>query len=364
MLACKRQVACERTWVVSRGVRPHGYRVRSVGWTFGRLGALVQVDGRRPGFTLVELLVVIAIIGVLMGLLLPAVQQARAAAYRISSANQLKQIGLALLNYEANRGRFPSAYVSDPVAYSPAPDTLDAGPGWGWGTMILPYLEQSNVYDRLNMQLPCWAPENAAVVSARIPSFISAGADGSLDAIEVKDASGTVLAVMGRSHFLANVGQDEPWGYSPPLADWRQAPTSQFFGPFYRNSKTRIAEVLDGMSNTVFTGEHLSISDKTWVGVVPNAESCPTNPNRFPLTECDAAATYVLAHSGPAVGEPGVIHPPGFPTAHVCQFFSPWQGANIQFGDGSVRFISNDINPDVWAAASSMAGSEAISLEY
>ncbi len=318
----------------------------------------------RLGFTLVELLVVIAIIGVLMGLLLPAVQQARAAAYRISSANQLKQIGLAIINYETTRGRYPSGYTTDPVRFSPDPGTLDAGPGWGWGTQILPYLEQSTVYDRLDLRLPCWAPENAVAVSTKISSFLSAGADGSLEAIEVTDSSGATVAIFGRSHYLANVGQDEPWGYSPPVADWRQIPSSRFMGPFYRNSRVRAAEVLDGLSNTVFIGEHTSISDKTWVGVVPGTESCPVDLNRFPFTECDEAATYVLAHSGPAITEPGIVHPPGFPTAHVCQFFSPWSGANILFGDGSVRFVSNDVNPDVWAAASSMAGGEAIGLDF
>jgi len=329
-----------------------------------RVRPLSSAGSVRSGFTLVELLVVIAIIGVLMGLLLPAVQQARAAAYRMSSANQARQIGLALLNYESSRNRFPAAYTSDPVRFAPNPQTLDAGPGWGWGTMLLPYLEQSNLYDQLNLQLPCWAPENALAVATRVQSFISAGADDDLQAINVTNGSGTLLGVFGRSHYIANVGQDEPWGYSPPVADWRSLPSSRFIGPFYRNSRTRIAEVLDGLSNTVFIGEHTTISDKTWVGVIPGAESCPRDPNRFPFTECDEAATLILAHSGPAATEPGVIHPPGYPTAHVCQFYSPWQGANILFGDGSVRFISNDVNPDVWAALSSMAGGEAINLDF
>ncbi len=316
------------------------------------------------GFTLVELLVVIAIIGVLMGLLLPAVQQARAAAYRMSSANQLKQIGLALTNFETARGRYPAGYTSDPVRFAPDAATLDAGPGWGWGTMILPYLEQGGLYEKLNLALPCWAPENAVAVRTKISSFISAGADDDLDAIQIRNSSGTVVGVFGRSHFLANVGQDEPWGYSPPVSDWKTLPTSRFIGPFYRNSRTRPAEIRDGLSNTVFVGEHTSISDKTWVGVIPGTESCPRDVNRFPFTECDAAATFVLAHAGPAASEPGIVHPPGYPTAHVCQFFSPWQGANILYGDGSVRFISNDINPDAWSAACSMAGGESINIEF
>lgn len=323
-----------------------------------------RCSGRQAGFTLVELLVVIAIIGVLMGLLLPAVQQARAAAYRMSSSNQLRQIGLALTNYESARGRFPAGYTSDPVRFAPEASTLDAGPGWAWGTMILPYLEQSSLYDRFNLALPCWAPENAAAARVRVPTFISAGADGDLDAIQITNSSGTVLGVFGRSHFLANVGQDEPWGYSPPLADWTSMPTRRFMGPFYRNSKTRVAEIRDGLSNTVFVGEHTSISNKTWVGVIPGSKSCPNDIHRFPLTECDNAATFVLAHSGPAVDEPGIIHPPGYPTAHVCQFFSPWQGGNILFGDGSTRFVANEVNPDVWAAVSSMAGGETLNIEF
>jgi prepilin-type N-terminal cleavage/methylation domain-containing protein len=103
----------------------------------------------RLGFTLIELLVVIAIIGILIALLLPAVQKVREAANRIKCTNNLKQIGLALHNYHDSMQSFPPAYIdgnTDPTTDA----AFDLGPGWGWASVILPYLEQTNIYNQVD----------------------------------------------------------------------------------------------------------------------------------------------------------------------------------------------------------------------
>jgi prepilin-type N-terminal cleavage/methylation domain-containing protein/prepilin-type processing-associated H-X9-DG protein len=303
----------------------------------------------RRGFTLIELLVVIAIIAILIGLLLPAVQRVREAAGRTQSINNLKQIGLAIHNHELTHGNYPPGYTSNSGNAGP-----DAPPGWGWGVYLLPYLEQTALAAQLRLDLPCYDPANADAVKATPKVFICPAAPNNSPTMFVKDAMGNTLAEFGRSHYVANVGQDEPWGYVPALNDagWQRTAS----GPFFRNSKTRVATVTDGLSNTVFVGEHTTISDKTWVGVHPASECGPIDPNRYPFTEPDHACTYVLCHSGPAAAEPGVVHPPSFPTCHVCQMYGPWSGSggNVLFGDGSVKFIPTRINLNTWAALSSM----------
>src|SRR5579864_4486362 len=109
----------------------------------------------RSGFTLIELLVVIAIIAILIGLLVPAVQKVREAASRTQCQNNLKQIGLALHNYHDTFKRFPPGYIDGNKATSAQPGGTpdnDVGPGWGWASLILPYLEQGNVYNRIDFK--------------------------------------------------------------------------------------------------------------------------------------------------------------------------------------------------------------------
>lgn len=310
---------------------------------------------RRSAFTLVELLVVIAILGVLVGLLLPAVQAAREAARRTQTSNHLRQIGLAVTNHASARKVFPSAYASDSESPSRDPDTFDGPPGWGWGTQILPFLEEQGLHDQLDLDLPCWHPNNAVPTAVGLSVFLNPSAPNREGTFEVRTPGGQVLARFSRSSFVGNVGHDEPWVYA-------QVDHSRIAnGAMYRNSKLREKDFVDGLSKTVFIGEHSVISDKTWVGVVPGAEVCPIEPDRFPFTACDAAATLVMAHSGPASAEPGIIHPPNFPTCHVCQMYSAhFAGAFVVLGDASVQSVNPLIDVNVWAALCSRNGREVV----
>lgn len=336
-----------------------------------------KVDSR--GFTLIELLVVIAVIGVLVGLLLPAVQAARMSSRRMQCVNNLKQIGLALSSYESAVGCFPSAYVSDPKAVGSAfgvsyPDGgANTLPGFAWGMLILPFIEQSPLYASFNVNLPCWAPDNSTSARTKVAMFICPSATGGSSGFALhRYTNGNAQSPndgglfdpsinFAHSHYVANAGVNQPWGRSPQYCfDLDTAepmgnglPPDIINGPFYKNSRTRPASVTDGLSNTVFIGERSSIiSDNTWVGVVPFASvwpkpGLPSDPN--------SAGDMVGAHSGPDVHDHPqvIIHAPNNPFRHTDEMYSEdGNGSNILFGDGSVRWIKQSIYPWTWVALS------------
>jgi prepilin-type N-terminal cleavage/methylation domain-containing protein/prepilin-type processing-associated H-X9-DG protein len=345
---------------------------KSLGWHIGATKTMGRKIRTKTGFTLVELLVVIAIIGILIGLLLPAVQAARESARRTQCRNNLKQIGLALHNYEGAHKVFPPGYISQPndPAMGPVdPDFNDAGPGWGWLTFLLPYIEESSVYNSLNLKLPCYDPSNGAAVKTQLPIFLCPSDSGGQNPtaggpVNLPDINNKTLAVFGRSNYVHSVGSSTLWCSWPV--------TLQPNGAMYRNSTTRVADVTDGLSNTVFAGERSSdLADSVWPGIVPLSEHFQYPPfvsagsggiNR----PYDGPGAFVGAHGGPCPYEdPVVIHPPNSPLGHSDQMQSMHPGgANILMGDGSVHFYSDNNILSTWVALISRNGGEAISVDY
>jgi prepilin-type N-terminal cleavage/methylation domain-containing protein len=125
---------------------------------------------QRLAFTLIELLVVISIIGVLIALLLPAVQAAREAARRTQCVNNLKQLGVALHTYESTARSFPPGYISNFDTSG-----TDTGPGWGWAAMLLPQIEQKPLFDTINFNLPLEDVSNSTSRSTRLTRLRSMG---------------------------------------------------------------------------------------------------------------------------------------------------------------------------------------------
>jgi prepilin-type N-terminal cleavage/methylation domain-containing protein/prepilin-type processing-associated H-X9-DG protein len=323
----------------------------------------------RRAFTLIELLVVIAIIAVLIGLLLPAVQKVREAASRIKCKNNLKQIGLALHNYHDTQGSFPPGYMS---AVGPNGPDDDRGPGWGWAALILPYVEQDNVYRQIDFTKDITHPAHAAVRTISLPVFLCPSDGGNkvftVDALgdstpdystPVRDANGNPVQV-ARANYVGIFGNPE---ITPDpgflVSDPDRGPAHR--GMFYRNSAVRIADVTDGTSSTLFVGERSSnLAYVTWAGAVTGGQVPPKIPDPFNFGP-EGAPVLVLGHTGDASDVPP--HTPNSPVNHVDDFWSRhMQGVNFLFVDGSVRNINDQISPPVWWALGTKAGGEVVQL--
>jgi prepilin-type N-terminal cleavage/methylation domain-containing protein/prepilin-type processing-associated H-X9-DG protein len=333
----------------------------------------VTTARRRPGFTLIELLVVIAIIAILIGLLLPAVQKVRESAARIKCTNNLKQIGLALHNYHDSNQFFPPGYVDGNTSPTSTPDN-DVGPGWGWASYLLPYLEQGNLYNQIDFKQPVGMGINAQVSKQTLSIFLCPS-DPYDQPVPVYDSSfSTPIATVAHGNYVGCNGwvecfQGATGNIVPGAGDDGLAGV---YGPggrgvFWRNSRTRMADVKDGTSNTVFAGERSgNHAPATWTGAVPGGR-CPawmamqppapySAPPSPAYDNADFGEAFVLAHTN-------ATHLPNadFPIFDPDTFYSTHPGgAMFLLGDGSVRFISSGVNPTTYQALGTIAGGEVL----
>ncbi len=326
---------------------------------------------RRNGFTLIELLVVIAIIAILIGLLLPAVQKVRDAAARAQCQNNLKQIGLGLMNYESTYQTFPIGNCRDGLG-----ETI---PWIDWKTSILPFLEQQNIANLYNYKLDWNNPANYAAIAMQVKVYNcpatpnqprldttpdEGGAfNGSLEPRGVSDYWGAEsfevwVPVVGNCTALFP-------GFSGFVTGAMEDYDQSRVGVLTRYSAgvTRIATITDGTSNTIMAVESAGRPTKygprfVSAGLLGNGEAGWADPN----------GEFKLKGSNPLTG---AVKPHGAP-ANTCtmqcyngneMYSFHTAGCNFVFSDGSVHFIPSSVSICILAQLISRAGGE-VPLPY
>jgi prepilin-type N-terminal cleavage/methylation domain-containing protein len=288
----------------------------------------------RKAFTLIELLVVIAIIGVLIGLLVPAVQRVREAASSVQCKNNLHQIGIALHNFHDSQHGFPAGYVSstDSVGH-------DTGPGWGWGAYLLPYLEQDPVYQQIRFDLQISDPANA-VPRTQLMKVFWCPSEKFWGTFTVNDGGGNPVCDVAYGSYVACNGN---LGVSDHAADND--------GAFLRNRRFTVANIPDGLSSTLFVGERsTTMSFTTWTGAVTNGSV----PSQRDPAASELAPALVMSHCGPHLpNNPLVTDADAFSSNHIM-------GVNFLFGDASVHGINSSISTTVYDALATRDGNEPV----
>ncbi len=295
----------------------------------------------KRGFTLIELLVVIAVIAVLIALLLPAVQQAREAARRSQCKNNLKQLGLALHGYHETLTVLPSGYGGKPNS--------NLGNLWGWGAMILPYIDQTPMYNAISTATGGTSPLGGsgtgfgaimttlpanATVQTNLPVYRCPSDTGSnLVTFPINGSVAGTTFVFGRSNYPAVSGTTVSFVGGLAVTD----------GAFTESSSVRFQNFTDGLSNTFLLGERRSPTvvnglytggDTMWVGA---------NDDYIPGWQGYSAALG-LCDQPNILNVKVVAAPAGATNTPYIAFSSPHPGgAHFVMGDGSVRFVSDNI---------------------
>ena len=263
----------------------------------------------RGGFTLVELLVVIAIIGALVGLLLPAVQAAREAARRASCTNNLRQIGLGLHNYHQAMSCFPPGGIEHRLMINPKTGKPygPAGRQLAWSLLLLPYVEQQPLYDRIDTGKPFDAPENADAAKTILSLYICPSATNQR---ELRQGRG-------------------PCDYGGIYGERITGPNQPPKGMMLYDQSLTVADVTDGTSGTIIVSEDSGFRDGQWINGL-NVFDQAYAINRAPAFENDIRSKH-----------------PG--------------GANALMTDGSVHFFKETMDLKILAALCTRAGGEIVS---
>jgi prepilin-type N-terminal cleavage/methylation domain-containing protein/prepilin-type processing-associated H-X9-DG protein len=307
-----------------------------------KLSGILKMKSRRLAFTLVELLVVIAIIGILVALLLPAVQAAREAARRTQCSNNLKQMGIAAHNFHDTTNKLPSSI---------RPGGLTTAPRIAGLTLLLPFIEQRNSYDKYDQKKNWFDPVNLPVTAQIIPSYncpSTAGDKKRLDGIPEASPWTGVVAV---SDYSPTIGVDQRL-LSSGLVDFADT------GMLPKNGEPRFADVTDGLSNTILYAESAgrpTVYRKGFkkFGNLPNDRlnaggwSRPASDFSLDGSSYDGATfpgpCPMNCTNGEAVGS-SFPHP-YYGTEGTAEAFSFHPaGINVAMGDGSVRFIADNLN--------------------
>jgi prepilin-type N-terminal cleavage/methylation domain-containing protein len=254
-------------------------------------------SSRHSGFTLVELLVVIAIIGVLVGLLLPAVQSAREAARRSSCSNNLKQIGLAVQNFHDTKNRFPEGRVRSGWKNTAAAWNTE---NISWMARILPFMEESAIHSQIDFELsPGWGGNNAAVMTNTIKTY-RCPSDGGKGRVKWRDPTGVMRTGaapnntrfgFGQTNYLASAGDSFQIGTSTASARTRGVVMSHDTGtagpPGKNPGSIGMADCTDGTSKTIWASEvvighpylavNSSMNTSGEVNATPTNNGCPTS---------------------------------------------------------------------------------------